>query len=231
MAVAAPEMAVGARSSAKNLKTPDRATIDLPRSQKVGRAMSDIPQYQIRAVYDEYTIRVYQAYNDQIADAALANGTFVSPPFKRDRMTWIKPSFLWMMYRAGWGFKDEGQRRILAIDISREGFEWALAHSCPSHPEPSTSYQDWTNLKNASSVRVQWDPERDLHLQPLRYRAIQVGVSGEAVPLFVNQWIRGITDTTDLAHTIHRLVNDNKLDQAQALLPVERPYELSVSRA
>jgi hypothetical protein len=42
----------------------------------------------------------------------LANGTFVSPPFKRDRMTWIKPSFLRMMYRAGSGFKDEGQRRI-----------------------------------------------------------------------------------------------------------------------
>ena len=193
--------------------------------------MSDIPQYQIRAVYDEYTIRVYQAYNDQIADAALANGTFVSPPFKKDRMTWIKPSFLWMMYRAGSGFKDEGQRRILAIDISREGFEWALARSCPSHPKPSMSYQDWTNLKNASPVRVQWDPERDLHLQPLSYRAIQIGVSGEAVPLFVNQWIRGITDTTELAHAIHRLVKDNKLDQAQALLPVECPYELSVSRA
>jgi Domain of unknown function (DUF4291) len=193
--------------------------------------MSDIPQHQIRAVYDEYTIRVYQAYNDQIADTALANGTFVSPPFKMDRMTWIKPSFLWMMYRAGWGFKDEGQRRILAIDISREGFEWALAHSCPSHPEPSMSHQDWINLKNASPVRVQWDPERDLHLQPLSYRAIQIGVSGEAVPLFVNQWIKGITDTTDLANAIHRLVKDDKLDQARALLPVERPYELSVSRA
>jgi len=193
--------------------------------------MSDIPQHQIRAVYDEHTIRVYQAYNDQIADTALANGTFVSPPFKMDRMTWIKPSFLWMMYRSGWGFKDEGQRRILAIDMSREGFEWALAHSCPSHPEPSMSHQDWANLKNASPVRIQWDPERDLHLQPLSYRAIQIGLSGGAVPLFVNQWIKRITDITDLANAIHRLVKDDKLDQAQALLPVERPYELSVSRA
>ena len=109
-------------------------------------------------------------------------------------MTWIKPSFLRMMYRAGSGFKDEGQRRILAIDIGREGLEWALARSCPSHPKPSMSYQDWTNLKNASPVRVQWDPERDLHLQPLSYRAIQIGVSGEAVPLFANQWISGITE-------------------------------------
>lgn len=193
--------------------------------------MSDIPQQQIRAVYDEHTIRVYQAYNDGIADTALSNSTFVSPPFKMDRMTWIKPSFLWMMYRSGWGFKDEGQRRILAIDMSREGFEWALAHSCPSHPEPPMSWDDWTTLKAASPVRVQWDPERDLHLRPLGYRAIQIGLGAEAVPLFVNQWIQRIVDITKLAHAIHRLVKEDKLDQAQARLPVERPYELSVSRA
>ena len=193
--------------------------------------MSDIPQHQIRAVYDAHTIRVYQAYNDGIADAALSNGTFVSPPFKMDRMTWIKPSFLWMMYRSGWGFKDEGQRRILAIDMSREGFEWALAHSCLSHPEPSMSLEDWTTLKTASPVRVQWDPERNLHLQPLSYRAIQIGLGAEAVPLFINRWIQRIIDTTDLAHAIHRLVKEDKLDQAQARLPVERPYEISISRA
>ena len=73
----------------------------------------------IRAVYGEHTIRVYQAYSDPIADAALAHGTFVSPPFKMERMTWIKPSFLWMMYRAGWGLKDEGQKRILAKEANR----------------------------------------------------------------------------------------------------------------
>ena len=39
-------------------------------------------------------------------------------------MTWIKPSFLWMMYRAGWGYKDDNQRRILAIDLDRADFEW-----------------------------------------------------------------------------------------------------------
>lgn len=84
--------------------------------------MTAIPQHQIRALYDERTIRVYQAYSDEIADSAIAHGSFVSPPFKMDRMTWIKPSFLWMMYCAGWGFKDADQRRILAIDISHEGF-------------------------------------------------------------------------------------------------------------
>ena len=68
-----------------------------------------IPEKQIRAVYGEKTIRVYQAYNHEIADTALDAGRFVSPPFKLTRMTWIKPSFLWMMYRSGWGMKDAGQ--------------------------------------------------------------------------------------------------------------------------
>jgi hypothetical protein len=44
-------------------------------------------------------------------------------------MTWIKPSFLWMMYRCGWATKP-GQERVLAIQITREGFEW---HS-PTRP-------------------------------------------------------------------------------------------------
>ena len=41
-------------------------------------------------------------------------------------MTWIKPSFLWMMYRSGWGTKTD-QERILAIDITREGFNTILS--------------------------------------------------------------------------------------------------------
>jgi Domain of unknown function (DUF4291) len=139
------------------------------------------PLHQIRAVYDEQTIRVYQAYSDQIADSALAHGTFVSPPFKMERMTWIKPSFLWMMYRSGWGLKDAGQSRILAIDITREGFEWALAHSCLSHPDPSMNQDEWKRLKNESPVRIQWDPERNLLLQPLPHRAIQIGLGKVAV--------------------------------------------------
>lgn len=189
---------------------------------------SEIPHHQIRAVYDATTIRVYQAYSDAIADSALAHGTFVSPPFKMERMTWIKPSFLWMMYRAGWGLKDDGQKRILAIDITREGFEWALAHGCLSHADPGISKEEWEVKKNASPVRIQWDPERDLQLKPLPYRVIQIGLSKEAVKLYASQWIRRITDATPLAHEIHSLVKDNRFNEAKARLPAEQPYPLDV---
>jgi len=186
--------------------------------------MAETPQNQIRAIYDDRIVRVYQAYSDEIADAALARGTFVSPPFKMDRMTWIKPSCLWMMYRAGWGYKDTGQRRILAIDITREGFAWALAHSCPSHPEPSMSREEWARLKDASPVRIQWDPERDLHLQPLPYRSIQIGLGSAAVDLYVNRWIERMTDITETAHAIHRLLGGGEVERARSLVPQERVY-------
>jgi len=186
------------------------------------------PIRQIRAVYNDKTIRVYQAYSDAIADSALEHGTFQSPPFKLERMTWIKPSFLWMMYRSGWGQKDNGQNRILAIDISREGFEWALEHSLLSHE--AANYADkeaWLKIKQATPVRIQWDPERDLHLQPLKHRAIQIGLSNEAVPLYVNEWIQNITEVTPLAAEIQTLVNSDNLDAANALLPVERIYPVN----
>ena len=82
---------------------------------------------EIRALYTKDTIRVYQAYNKNIADEAVKKGTFGSS-FKLDRMTWIKPSFLWMMYRCGWGTK-EGQERLLAIDIKREAFDFIVKNA------------------------------------------------------------------------------------------------------
>ncbi len=185
-----------------------------------------IPIRQIRAVYNDKTIRVYQAYNDAIADSALTHGTFVSPPFKIERMTWIKPSFLWMMYRSGWGLKDERQSRILAIDITWEGFEWALAHSCPSHRDSVISNEAWDVVKDNSPVRIQWDPERNLLLQPLKHRTIQIGLSKEAIKLYVNEWIIRINDITTVANDIHCLVQQNKLQCAEKLLPVELPVKL-----
>jgi hypothetical protein len=89
-----------------------------------------VPARQIRARFTAETITVYQAYPPEIALPALDAGRFVAP-FERDRMTWIKPSFLWMMYRCGWASKP-GQEHVLAVEITRAGFEWALAGArCP----------------------------------------------------------------------------------------------------
>ena len=63
-----------------------------------GIIMKKEEEKNIYAVFDDKTIRVYQAYNNEIADEALKLGRFGSK-FSLTRMTWIKPSFLWMMYR------------------------------------------------------------------------------------------------------------------------------------
>ncbi|MER6614141.1 DUF4291 domain-containing protein [Streptomyces xantholiticus] len=147
-------------------------------------------------------------------------------------MTWIKPSFLWMMYRCGWATKTD-QERVLAVEMSREGFEWALSHACLSHFDRSrfATEAGWREALRSSPVRVQWDPERDLGLNPLPQRAIQIGLSGPAVDRYVDDWITGIRDVTPLAHAIRRKVADGDLEAARALLPPERVYPLPAEAA
>lgn len=185
-----------------------------------------VPERQVRALFTTRIITVYQAYAPEIADRALAAGTFV-PPFRLDRMTWIKPSFLWMMYRSGWATKP-GQERVLAVQVTREGFEWALGHSALSSYEPGTypSQQEWTERRRASPVRIQWDPERSLLLEPLPWRSIQIGLSGEAAAQYAHQWIASLADITTTAHQIRDLVAAGDHHAARTMLPVERPYEL-----
>lgn len=60
---------------------------------------SEVPYRQIRAVYDKDTITVYQAYQESIATAAVREQKLnASADFRFNRMTWIKPSWCWMMY-------------------------------------------------------------------------------------------------------------------------------------
>ncbi|PSR09218.1 MAG: DUF4291 domain-containing protein [Bacteroidetes bacterium] len=179
---------------------------------------------QIRAVYDDQTITVYQAYHQAIAASAVQHQTFVSPPFKMDRMTWIKPSFLWMMYRCGWATKPN-QEHVLAIRITRAGFDWALAHACLSHFDPHihASEAAWKEELQHAPVRIQWDPERDIHLNKLDYRAIQIGLSGIAVQQYVQEWIVEVTDITAFCRKVYE-TSLHEPAAAQALIPVEVPY-------
>lgn len=185
---------------------------------------------QIRAFQTENTIRIYQAYNHQLASHAVRHGFVDNPHFKASRMTWIKPSYLWMMYRCGWGYKDDGQKTILAIDITKQGFDWALEHSCSSHKAEHMDSETWQQYKDRHPVRIQWDPERNLYLEPLNYRAIQIGLTGIAVKHYIQDWIVNITDITREAQHVHRLVLDGKLDDATALLPEETLYLPNISK-
>lgn len=180
---------------------------------------------EIRAFYTEDTVRVYQVYNKVIADEAVKNGTFGSS-FKLDRMTWIKPSFLWMMYRCGWGTK-ENQEHILAIDLKREAFDYIVQNAVISTYDDNIgiSHEEWKEQIKTSEIRCQWDPERDLFGNPLDYRSIQLGLRGTAVQKYVNDWIVSIEDITEYVKKL-REQKSRGMD-INSLLPTERIYSVN----
>ena len=180
-------------------------------------------QREIRAIYNDNTIRVYQAYSNSIADEALKLGTF-GPSFKLTRMTWIKPSFLWMMYRSGWGTKDKNQERILAIDIKRQAFDEIVKNAIEAKKPKDINDKEWKEQINNSDIRVQWDPERDINGNPLNYRSIQLGLRGKAVENYVKNWIVKIEDITEYVKDLN-----NKKQQGIdiiSLLPNEVKYPM-----
>jgi predicted transcriptional regulator len=64
-------------------------------------------------------------------------------------------------------------------------------------------------------------------LQNLNYRSIQIGLTGDAVQHYVNDWIVAIDDITPLCKQIHSLVLDKKIEEAKALLPLENIYPIT----
>ena len=178
----------------------------------------------IYAIYADKTIRVYQAYNNEIEDEALKLGKFGSK-FSLTRMTWIKPSFLWMMYRSGWASK-QGQERILAIDLKREGFDEIVKNSVLSsfREVSDLSKEEWEEKLENSEVRCQQDPDRDIYGNPIGRRAIQLGIKGETVRKYVNEWIVNITDVTDKVVEMRNSIQNGTF--SESVIPQERKYIL-----
>jgi hypothetical protein len=125
---------------------------------------------QILALYDDTSICVYRAFCPEVVEAALALGTF-GKGLNLGRMTWIKPSFGWMLHRSGCATK-HNQERILRIRLSHEGFRTILSRGVPtSYKEKLFATQDdWHSALDRSDVRYQWDPDRDLVGRPLPHR-------------------------------------------------------------
>jgi hypothetical protein len=181
----------------------------------------------IRADYNAQTITIYQAYSPVIAQSALKVGRFV-PPFSMTRMTWIKPSFLWLMERSNWGQK-AGQEMILAVHMQRSGWEEALSLGVLTSFEPPAqhSLKEWRDQFESAQVHVQWDPERSLRGADLGVNSIQVGLSRHVIQKYVDEWVVEIQDITALVRKIHGFVKSGQADKARKLLPPERLYPVT----
>lgn len=184
---------------------------------------------EIRAEYDARSIVVYQAYSPAIANAAVRAGRFVSP-FSFNRMTWIKPSFLWLMERSNWARKS-GQECILKVRVSRAGWDEALKLGVLTSYTPGVhrNAQSWNEDFASAQVHVQWDPERSLRGGDLGYNSIQVGVSRHLIERYVNEWVQNLEDITPQVRKIHTLLQNGNASKAAALLPKERVYEVEAN--
>lgn len=138
----------------------------------------------ILAQFDAQTVVVYQAYRPTIGQFAVENGAF-GGDFSYSRMSWVKPNFLWMMYRSGWGTK-ENQEMTLALRIRREFFDSLLLAAVPSTWDRAlfATEKDWSSAVSRSSVRVQWDPDHAPSGAKLERRAIQLGLRGDVLQAF-----------------------------------------------
>lgn len=185
----------------------------------------------ILAQFDNSSIVVYQAYRKDIADFAVKN-QFFGGPFSLNRMSWIKPNFLWMMYRSGWATKVD-QERVLAIRISREGFDSILQNAVYSSFTPSvySSQEEWKSNLESFDVRLQWDPDHDPYGRPLERRAIQLGMKGDILRKYAKDWILKIEDITDFVTENYQYILSNELNKLNC--PVETIYpveDLKVSQ-
>ncbi|TYQ29995.1 DUF4291 domain-containing protein [Pseudanabaena sp. UWO310] len=179
----------------------------------------------ILAQYDADSIVVYQAYPPAIGHFAASHGYF-GGDFKFSRMTWIKPNFLWMMYRSGWGTK-EGQEVTLAIRIQRSAFDSILSQAVHSTniPEIYENQQAWSEAVKASQVRLQWDPDHSPTGEKLQRRAIQLGLQGEVVIKYSREWIVNIEDISDFVAEQRQHVIAKNYDML--LTPSEYAYKVS----
>jgi len=181
---------------------------------------------EIRADYDRDTITVYQAYGKSIAVSAIKNNKFESP-FSFNRMTWIKPSYLWLMERSNWGTKSN-QEYILGIKIKKASWEKALSIGVLTDPD-KTIYKSgalWDKEFRNAKVHIQWDPERTLKGAKMQVRSIQVGIGRDLIKEYNEEWIQEINDLTPLTKKIRLLLKEGKYKEAKRLVPGEKTYEV-----
>ena len=183
--------------------------------------------YTVRADYDADTIVMYQAYSKAIAEPALKQQVFVSP-FSFNRMTWIKPSFLWLMHRSNWGRKSN-QEYILRVRIMRRGWEEALSLGVLTSYESSVhaNVHAWRKQFADAKVHVQWDPERSIKGTDLQIDSIQVGLSRHVIRRFVDDWLVSIEDFTPTVRKIYALLQKGDLKNAKRQLPAEKDYPVA----
>jgi hypothetical protein len=178
----------------------------------------------ILAQFDAGSVIVYQAYSPAIGHFAARHGYF-GGGFGMSRMSWIKPNFLWIMYRSGWG-TNENQEVTLAVRLRRDAFEEILRQAVHSTfvPEVYGSENAWRRAVAGSDVRLQWDPDHDPSGKPVERRAIQLGLWGEILARYAKGWLIEVEDISDF---VRRQRENAKAPYDRLVTPREDTYPVA----
>jgi hypothetical protein len=189
----------------------------------VSRQLLPIDGQHIVAHQSETQVVVYQAYNPTIARFAVENQYLGGPGFSYGRMSWIKPNFLWMMYRCGWASK-ENQERVLALWLDKNAFEEILKQAAFSTFTAGRyeSEEAWKQELATKNVRLQWDPDHSPYGGRLIRRAMQLGLKNDTLEQFGKHQVKRIEDLTDFVHQQKVHVDNRQLELLR--VPQERVY-------
>ncbi len=179
-------------------------------------------------IAEERYIIVYQAYKPSIAQFAVENQFFGGNDFSYKRMSWIKPNFLWMMYRCGWASKSN-QERVLALFLKFDDFVEILKNATFTsfNSKYFTSNDEWKRSLKTKKVRLQWDPDHNLYGEKLERRAVQLGLKGSLLEEFGKQKIKYILDITDFVKEQKQHIDKREIDKL--LVPHERVIKIENS--
>ena len=189
---------------------------------------------RILAQFDNQTIVVYQAFRPAIGHFAAQHGCF-GGDFSLRRMSWIKTSFLWMMYRSGWGTKPD-QEVVLAIWLQRSAFDAILAQVTPAWPDGAGNAAESETFPldrrtPGSRVRLQWDPDRTPGGGRLERKAIQLGLRGDALARYAKEWVVHIEDISPFVREQYQHVKRRGQDRSpryqDLLVPREEVYPVT----
>ena len=176
---------------------------------------------------DNYII-VYQAFNEKIATYACKHNKFIGcPVYNPTRMTWIKPNFLWMMYRSGWSFKDKNQTNILAIYLRLDPCFMNMIQHCviSQYNEilPYSRKEHNRRIKSKSRVVCQWDPHHRSNGSKVEFkRAIQLGMKGE----YLDNFHKNIIKIEDITHFV-RKQHSNMMNNIEYYVPLETELKIT----
>jgi len=171
----------------------------------------------------EDILTLYQAYKPSIAKVAVEKQSLsASSEFSERRMTWVKPGFLWMMYRSGWASKSN-QERILAINVRASWLFEALKKD---------SVVSTVGKTRDHNIVVQWDPDHDWNGAKKIRKAIQIGLRGRIAAEFAagasGPAVVSIEDITSFVENMRDnvvAVGKEAVEQ-HLLVPVEEVWDL-----